>query len=106
MAKIFQRLNITGFSDIDYKPLPVALGVKDTITPNCGIIEKDGDLYLMSVTIIKPGTQLSANFKKSRYLNNKAEDKPNMDSQTLNSRNIQDYSELIMGANWYITKAL
>ena len=106
LARIFKRINLTGFSDIDYKPLAITAGVKNTITPNCGIIEKEGDLYLMTVSIIKPGEQLSANFDKSRYLCNKAEDKPNMDSPTLNSHNIQNYSELVMGANWYITKAM
>lgn len=101
LAKTHVRFNVTGFSDIDYHPTAIRYGVANSpIKPNCGIVEKDGDLYLMSIREIQPGEQLSANFDNSRYLKNRQIDKPNMDSPTLNSRNHQNYSELMMGANF------
>lgn len=104
LLKTHVRFNVTGFSDIDYAPTAGQHSVLPSKTPNCGIVEKEGDLYLMSIREIQPGEQLSANFENSRYLKNKQKDKPNMDSPTLNSSNHQNYSELMMGANFPTTE--
>lgn len=100
ICTLFKRLNITGFSDIDFKPFNIVKKIKDisdkTQLPNCAIIQnEDGDLVLFSTQEIPPDTPFTVNFKTSRYLKNKKSDKPNMDTRTLDRLTTSNYLNMI-----------
>lgn len=100
ICKLFKRLNITGFSDIDFKPFNIVKHVKDISTtsklPNCSIIQdENGDLVLFSNENIKAETEFTINLAASRYLKNKKSDKPNMDSKTLDRLTTSNYLNMI-----------
>jgi hypothetical protein len=100
VCTLFKRLNITGFSDIDFKPFNIVKRVKDISDkqelPNCAIIQnEDGDLVLFTTEEIPANTEFTANFKASRYLKNKKSDKPNMDTRTLDRLTTSNYLNMI-----------
>jgi len=106
ICPIYERQNVTGFSDIDYKPLPIVASIEqNNINPNCGIvISENGNLLLITSLPVAAGDRLTANFVSSRYLKNKKKDKPNMDNPTLDRMTNADYLNMHRMNDWGIQK--
>lgn len=97
LCKLYERINHTGFSDIDYKPATLCVAVEhENLNPNCGIVQSDnGDLLLMTVKSVPKGDALTANFENSRYLKNKKKNKPNPDNKTLDRMTDLDHLNMV-----------